>query len=373
MGRLTRIVVTALAGGALTLTPMAAHAAPATSDAPTSDVTAAVPGILGQIHDTQIHDTKGITVTSVTKVSGQQRTWQINYSTPSIDPAQTFDGQMAIRVTLPAGYASHPDKHYPVLYLLPGGGSGRVRDWTDESGKQGKAEQITADADLITVTLEGGKVSWYSDWANQSRGDADWSHHHLDEVIPFVDANFRTVASGKHRAIAGLSMGGYGAYHYAMEHPGMFSSVSAYSGAVDIESASVRATVAEQLVKSGYQPDSVWGPMVRTNRTLVEANPSSGEGADNLASIQRDGTRLALYAGTGLGSGNPGAMAIETAVGANTTALHVRLAARQVPHTYIRYTTRTYGGFKCDGGHDWGCWNADLSQDLPLILRAVRA
>ena len=153
----------------------------------------------------------------------------------------------------------------------------------------------------------------------------------------------------------------------------MFSSVSAYSGAVDIESASVRATVAEQLVKSGYQPDSVWGPMVRTNKTLVEANPSSGEGADNLASIQRDGTRLALYAGTGLGSGNPGAMAIETAVGANTTALHVRLAARQVPHTYIRYTTRTYGGFKCDGGHDWGCWNADLSQDLPLILRAVRA
>ena len=131
MGRLTRIVVTALAGGALTLTPVAAHAAPATSDAPTSDVAAAVPEILGQVHDAQIHDTRGITVTSVTKVSGLQRTWQINYSTPSIDPAQTFDGQMAIRVTLPAGYASHPDKHYPVLYLLPGGGSGRVRDWTD--------------------------------------------------------------------------------------------------------------------------------------------------------------------------------------------------------------------------------------------------
>ena len=165
MGRLTRIVVTALAGGALTLTPVAAHAAPATSDAPTSDVAAAVPEILGQVHDAQIHDTRGITVTSVTKVSGLQRTWQINYSTPSIDPAQTFEGQRAIRVTLPAGYASHPDKHYPVLYLLPGGGSGRVRDWTDESGKQGRAEQITADADLITVTLEGGKVSWYSDWA----------------------------------------------------------------------------------------------------------------------------------------------------------------------------------------------------------------
>ncbi|MDU1418846.1 MAG: hypothetical protein E6924_10165 [Cutibacterium avidum] len=122
MGRLTRIVVTALAGGALTLTPVAAHAAPATSDAPTSDVAAAVPEILGQVHDAQIHDTRGITVTSVTKVSGLQRTWQINYSTPSIDPAQTFDGQMAIRVTLPAGYASHPDKHYPVLFGQAGQG-----------------------------------------------------------------------------------------------------------------------------------------------------------------------------------------------------------------------------------------------------------
>ncbi|MGK2350157.1 alpha/beta hydrolase [Cutibacterium sp. V947] len=373
MGRLTRTVVTALACGALALTPTTAHAAQATSDSPAHGVAAARPEALGQIHDTQIRDARGVNVTSVTKVSGLERTWQINYSTPSIDSAQTFDGQMAVRVTLPAGYATHPDKHYPVLYLLPGGGSGRVRDWTDESRTQGQAEQITADADLITVTLEGGKVSWYSDWANQSRGDADWLHHHLDEAIPFVDANFRTLASGKHRAIAGLSMGGYGAYHYAMERPEMFSSVSAYSGGVDIESASVRATVAEQLVKSGYQLDSVWGPMVRANTALVEANPSSTQGADKLARIQRDGTRLALYAGTGLGIGKRGAMAIETAVGANTTALHARLAARQVPHTYIRYTTRTYGGFRCDGGHDWACWNADLSQDLPLVLKAVRA
>lgn len=193
------------------------------------------------------NDSPGIHVSSVTRIASLERTWQVTYSTPSVADSQTFDGRMALRVTLPRTYWQDPNSRYPVLYLLHGGGEARVRDWTDESGRQGRAEQITADSDIITVTPEGGRVSWYSDWVKEGKGSARWESHHINEVIPFVDANLRTLADGHHRAIAGLSMGGYGAFHYAIHHPGTFASVSSYSGGLDLANALQRATVAEQL------------------------------------------------------------------------------------------------------------------------------
>lgn len=366
--RLTACALAALMVGA---TALSAHAAPGVDDAvsPASDTTRTVATPMLP----HLHATPGVAITSVRKVAGLERTWEVTYRTDSVAPSQTFDSVMSLRITVPRSLTSaSASRRYPVLYLLHGGGEGRVRDWTDESGRQGRAEQLTADLDLITVSLAGGKVSWYSDWVDQSAGAANWLSHHLDEVIPFIDANLPTLAQGRHRAIAGLSMGGYGAYHYAMERPGTFASVSSFSGGLDLGNVAIRGTVAQQLAANGFPRGAVWGTMLRGNPLLERANPTGSWGISRLAAQSRSGTRLAIYSGTGLGTADPGALVIEAAVGTTAAAMHLALLTHRVPHTYVRYTTRSFGGFRCDGGHDWGCWNADLAQDLPFIMRAIR-
>src|SRR5690606_25000391 len=136
-----------------------------------------------------------------------------------------------VRITFPADYyATGVD--YPVLYLLHGGAGGSSRQWTSEGGA---AEYITRNAPLITVMPDGGKVGWYTDWINQSAGAQSWEHFHLYQLIPWIDWNLNTIDRKEGRAIAGLSMGGFGAIHYAQQRPDMFAFVASFSGALNLE------------------------------------------------------------------------------------------------------------------------------------------
>ena len=95
------------------------------------------------------------------------------------------------------------------------------RSWSDK----GDVEAITAGSDLIVVMPDSGAFQGYVDWFNAGRfGPPAWETYHVGELIPWIDANYRTLASRRGRAIAGLSMGGGGAMHYAAKHPGCSSS-----------------------------------------------------------------------------------------------------------------------------------------------------
>jgi len=58
----------------------------------------------------------------------------------------------------------------------------------------------------------------------------NYADYLLDEIVPYVDANFRTLATGKRRGIMGRSSGGYAAIYHAMTRPGMFNAVADHSG-----------------------------------------------------------------------------------------------------------------------------------------------
>ena len=73
-------------------------------------------------------------------------------------------------------------------------------------------------------------------------------------------ANFRTVASKQGRAIAGLSMGGYGAVWLAQDRPDLFASVASFSGAVDLGDLGTRAVVTEQSLQYGLAFNGVNSP-----------------------------------------------------------------------------------------------------------------
>ena len=165
-----------------------------------------------------------------------------------------------VRVLLPTGYADARRRRYPVLYLLHGAGDD-AGAWT----RSGDAEQLTAGKPLIVVMPDGGRGGWYTNWYRGGRGGPPaWETYHVDQLLRLVDRRFRTVAARRGRAIAGLSMGGFGALSYAARHPDRFAAAASFSGGVDLE-ARVMGLAAGPLVVDataagdGGRPGSVFG------------------------------------------------------------------------------------------------------------------
>jgi S-formylglutathione hydrolase FrmB len=139
-------------------------------------------------------------------------------------------------VYLPPGYDEDTSRRYPVIYVLAGhGGSGplmlgRIDAWTEsfperidrliESGAMGPVIAVLPDA----FTIFGG--AQYLD----SSALGPYERCLVEELVPYVDATYRTLPHRAHRAIAGKSSGGYGAIVQAMRHPELWTAVAVHSG-----------------------------------------------------------------------------------------------------------------------------------------------
>ena len=132
--------------------------------------------------------------------------------------------EMPYRVILPINYKLEKAQRYPVLYLLHGL-TGHFDNWTDRS----KLAEYAAKYNYVIVTPEGNN-GWYSDSATVPTDR--YETYITQELISEVDKNFRTVADRNHRAVAGLSMGGYGSIKFGLKNPEMFSLVGSFSGAL---------------------------------------------------------------------------------------------------------------------------------------------
>ena len=126
-------------------------------------------------------------------------------------------------ILLPVGYSAAAPRRYPVLYLLHGK-SGDHTDWS----KRAPLREAVGSTPLIVV-MPDGDDGWYLDWADGVHG---YEGQIVRDLIPHVDATYRTLAAREGRAVAGLSMGGYGAFVLALRHPDLFVSAASQSGAV---------------------------------------------------------------------------------------------------------------------------------------------
>jgi S-formylglutathione hydrolase FrmB len=133
--------------------------------------------------------------------------------------------QPGINVLLPDGYYQETWRRYPVLYLLHGGAQD-FRKFHMEDDIIG----LTAGRKLIVVMPDGGTAGWYSNPVRSFSGAKNWESFHLNQLVPWIDANFRTYAEYDGRAVSGFSMGGFGALKYAAKYYGHFCSVSSHSG-----------------------------------------------------------------------------------------------------------------------------------------------
>ena len=141
----------------------------------------------------------------------------------------TLGKDVEYSIYLPADY-DKSNRRYPVLYLLHG--------YTDdETGwSQFGEAQIIGDrlmqngeaAPMIIVMPDGG-VSWY---INSYDGKTKYEDFFVKEFIPHIDATYRTRTTKQYRAIAGLSMGGYGTLIMATKHPDLFAAAAPLSSGV---------------------------------------------------------------------------------------------------------------------------------------------
>lgn len=147
-----------------------------------------------------------------------------------IDTVQVFSASMNKNiktcVIVPDNYKKSKKK-FPVVYLLHGY-SGNYATWVKSFKHVG--EQVDKYG-FIVIGVDGDFSSWYFD----SPIDPDFKYetYVINELVPFVDKNYKTIANRESRAISGLSMGGHGALYLSFKHQDVFGAAGSMSGGVD--------------------------------------------------------------------------------------------------------------------------------------------
>jgi enterochelin esterase-like enzyme len=138
-----------------------------------------------------------------------------------------------VYVYLPPGYARHPQRRYPVLYLLHGfPGRPLAFILTVRMGVVEDELVAKGQAQPLILVMPFGSTGTFTDkeWANGAGSAEGWGTFVSRDVVNAVDARYRTIATRRGRAVGGLSEGGYGAINLSMQHPREFAVVESWSG-----------------------------------------------------------------------------------------------------------------------------------------------
>jgi len=224
--------------------------------------------------------------------------------------------QSSMYVILPEGGG-----RFPVLYLLHG-----LSDDHTIWHRRTSIERYAADLPLIIVMPDGHR----SFYVNQP-GPAGMAYedHIVKDVVGFVDRVFPTLAERRSRAIAGLSMGGYGALMLAMRHTQMFSVACSHSAALSFAHEPLPDRPAIDALAEGLACDEY------DCFKLAERLKASGE---QLAIRMDCGTEDFL---------------IE-----HNRAFHEHLVSLGIEHRYAEYP----------GAHEWSYWDEHVRQTLEFVM-----
>lgn len=240
----------------------------------------------------------------------------------------TIGADRRMTVYTPAGYESDRAKRYPVLYLLHGMG-GDENAWSE----LGRATQIldnmiaAGTVEPMIVVMTNGNVDMPAAPGESHLGltppttelprtmDGTFESH-FPEVVAFIDGNYRTIPDKAHRAIAGLSMGGFHSMHISKQYPGMFDYIGLFSAAIlprDPAASEVYSDLDGKLSRQFAEAPALYWIAIGRDDFLYNAN----------------------------------------------TAYRAMLDAKGYPYTYV----------ESDGGHIWRNWRNYLTEFLPLLFR----
>ncbi len=140
-----------------------------------------------------------------------------------------------VLVYLPPGYDDEPERRYPAVYVIMGY-TGHVAMWHNRTAFRQPFTE-TADQVFATGAAPAALVVYVDAWTSyggsqyvDSPGTGRYHSYLCDEVVPWVDVHYRTLAAPAHRAISGKSSGGFGAMITPMLRPDVFGALATHAG-----------------------------------------------------------------------------------------------------------------------------------------------
>ena len=151
-------------------------------------------------------------------------------------------------IYLPFDYNSS-DRYYPVVYLLHGYTDNDIA-WIQFGEANMIADKAIAENEIppMILVMPDAGVSFY---VNNYNGKDNYEDFFFKEFIPYIESHYRILSEKRFRAVAGLSMGGYGSLVYGLKHTDMFSSCVAFSAAIQTD---------DQVINMPDKEwDKIWG------------------------------------------------------------------------------------------------------------------
>jgi putative tributyrin esterase len=237
---------------------------------------------------------------------------------------------MKYRVLLPEDYEPSRER-YRVLYLLHGLG-GDYLDWSTRTDIGRFARSLP-----LIIVMPDGENAWYT---NAAQNGPRFEDYIADDLVKDVERKYPVIRARYGRAIAGLSMGGYGALKIALKHPGTFAVAGSFSGALGAADPSFDD--ARAYKESLYR---VFGPP-----------GSEVRGANDLTAI----VGRAVVAG---------APAIYMDCGTSDDLLESNRTLAAV----LQKRGFAYEYHETAGAHAWDYWNRRIEAFLPWLMKAFGA
>ena len=292
--------------------------------------------------------------------------------------SQSLGHRKALTVYLPPSYATDRTRRYPVLVYLHGL-TGNERNWVDAGHIDRTLDSLfAAGRPEAIVVMPDGDDGWYTTWnsladmgvcrADTTRQEkagsycVPWQHYDdyvARDIVNHVDQRYRTRRGAQHRAVGGLSMGGYGAITLALMYPDVFSAAASHSGVLS----------PELVGPSPFVPPAQYatneGELKTASRGLWKYLwPAFGR--DTIGWAARDPGRMAarLVREPRAGLSTPKLRfdcgVDDQYIGQNRD-FHETLRTLGVSHEYVEWP----------GAHTWTYWSTHVAESLDFLLRIV--
>ncbi|HEX5578369.1 MAG TPA: alpha/beta hydrolase-fold protein, partial [Candidatus Limnocylindria bacterium] len=139
-----------------------------------------------------------------------------------------------VLVQLPPAYEAEPDRRFPAIYVLQGLSNAvdtwrNRRAWQRNPVEELDAAWVAGAAPAVIVYVDAWTRLGGSQFVD-SPGTGRYGTYLWEDVVPFVDGAYRTLAAAEHRGLAGHSSGGYGAMVNAMLRPDLFGGFASHAG-----------------------------------------------------------------------------------------------------------------------------------------------
>lgn len=251
--------------------------------------------------------------------------------------SEILNMERSYAVYLPADYETS-ERSYPVLYLLHGAGDnhtgwiqfGEIKLIADKAIDEGKSTAMI----IVMPDADTGQRGYF----NSPKGNWNYEDFFFQELMTTVEETYRIRSEKRYRAIAGLSMGGGGAFMYALHRPDLFSSacpLSAYCGPLNI--AELARPWEEQLIDLTNEQKQKYFEQ-HSVLELIKTIPDEQKKA--VRWFIDCGDDDFLYEGNSL--------------------VHIAMKKQNIPHEYrVR-----------NGAHNWTYWRESLPEVLGFISQA---